>query len=162
MLIGVAAVLLLTACSAVGNHARINALQEEFQSTEFPYDVVPNESHSIAGPDLELLDVNERNRIGGLARLDADMFEVADQTLEWLPTAGWESPVTSCNEDNGEVTATFIRGTKQLGSWQAQIRIGINPHREGGIIVGIHMDAPPAGETSLPPRDGEVAPCWSK
>lgn len=73
--------LLLAGCGAVGNHARINALQDELQSTEFPYDVVPNESHSIAGPNFDLTDVNQRNRIGGLAHIDRDMVEVADSTL---------------------------------------------------------------------------------
>lgn len=145
----------------MGNHARTNALQDEFRSTEFPYDVVLNEeSVSIAGPNLELTDTNERNRIVGTALLDRDMLEVADQTFAWLPTAGWESRVTKCNEDQGELTAAFMWGTKSLGNWEAQIRIGINPDSDGRAAVAVLMDAPPAGETSLPPRDGDVAPCW--
>ena len=155
-----ALVVLLGGCGVVGNQARINALQDEFESTDFPYHVEPNESVSIAGPNFDRTDINERNRIGGLAQLDRDMFEVAEATLEWLPTAGWDSPVTSCDEDDGEVTATFVRATKDLGDWQAQIRFGIGPNDEGGTIVGVHLDAPPAGEESLPRPNGDVAPCW--
>lgn len=152
---------LLAGCGVVGNQARINALQDEFESTQFPYDVVLDEENvSLAGPNLDGTDINESNRIAGHARLDLDMFEVADETLEWLPTAGWESPLTSCNEDDGEVTATFVRATKQIGGWEAQIWITANPHRDGDLIVAVLMDAPPAGEESLPPPDGEVDPCW--
>lgn len=155
----VALLVLLAGCGLVGNGARINALQDEFEATQFPYEVIPNEFVVVANPNLEL-STPERNRIGGLARLDRGMFEVADETLEWLPSAGWESPVTNCNEDDGEVTATFIRATKDIGDWQAQIRIGVNPSDDGDTIVGVHFDAPPAGQGSLPPLDGEVAPCW--
>lgn len=87
-------VLLLTACSAVGNRARIDALQDEFESSQFPYDVeLDEENVTLAGPNLEL-DTNELNRIVGYAELDHDMFTVADETLEWLPTAGWEQVIT--------------------------------------------------------------------
>lgn len=68
--------------------------------------------------------------------------------------------MTTCNEDNGEVTAAFIRAKKPLRGWEAQIRFGIGPQDEGGTIVGVHLDAPPAREEALPPLDGEVAPCW--
>lgn len=157
-----AAVVVLAGCGVVGNQARINALHDEFESTQFPYDVTLDEGVSLAGPNFDRTDINDRNRIGGLARLDRDMFEVTDETLEWLPSAGWESPVTGCNEDDGEITATFIGATKDLGNWHAQIRFGINPTEDGGTIVGVHLDAPPAGEDSLPRTDGDVAPCWEK
>lgn len=154
-------VLLLTACSAVGNRARIDALQDEFESSQFPYDVeLDEENVTLAGPNLEL-DTNELNRIVGYAELDHDMFTVADETLEWLPTAGWEQVITRCNGMGGEVTAAFMRGAKLLGEWEAQISLSVNQHPNDDLTVfSVLMDAPPAGEETLPPLNGEVEPCW--
>lgn len=150
----------LVGCGVVGNQARINALEAEFASTEFPYDFVLGEFVTLAGPNFDRTDVNESNRISGRTQIDESLLDAADETFQWVSSSDWEHVVTSCNEDEGRVSAVFIRATKELGGWEAQIRFGIGPNDNGGSNVSVFLDAPPVGEAHLSPPPGDAVPCW--
>lgn len=150
----------LVGCGVVGNQARINALEAEFASTEFPYDFVLSETRTLAGPNFDRTDVIEFNRISGRTQVDQSLLEVADETFQWVSSVDWEHVVTSCNGDDGRVSAVFIRATRELGGWEARIQFSIGPNDNGGSNVSVFLDAPPVGEDHLPAPPGERVPCW--
>lgn len=157
----IVAVLAVTSCGSVADRQRLQAIQSELDSLEYPYAVDKiHESSALVGRDFDAGSVD--SNVAGRSYVTdlTDLLDAASKTLEWLPSEGWDDLVTSCRVDDGALSVVRILSNMDKGDWVAQLSISLNFNDQGRVVVSPLAQAPPAEVASLPPPEGEAMPCW--